>query len=1557
MTKRVILFLSFLALGALTLYVTTRNMRSRGGGLPASAGMSVRSDADRGSESAPTGFAATNSAVATPAQADAGESSFKTNPYSFALRESGKSKRAWDLGFLQQHQNAESGQAISFELTEGLVASGTIRITQTRETELVYLSGELTQPESGKFFFLKPPMEGKAGQAVGVVEFPVSRTAYRIEPTGPGGAPELWRRRLDEVVCLDMPRPQRASADTSTNTPVEAPPLRPDNEPIYGPSYNSNIVSLQSYPGSSAVLLLDFFGGYTPTWGGITYSKPANVNNTTIKDLWKRVAEDYMPFNINVTTDMKVYLAAPANSRQRCCFTDTPVTAAGVAYIGSWNWGDDTPCWSVYTSGKDGAEVGAHEPGHTLGLGHQGSITSTSTNEYYGGQGSGATGWAPIMGVGYYQPVSTWAKGEYQYANNTQDELATITSQNNSVTYRPDDTGSTLATSRYLDLYSDSSASAEGVIERTGDTDAFQFATTGGQVTLTANPVGNWADLAVMATLADASDTIIASNNPQSVLTATTSSNLPAGIYTFRVTGAGRNAPFTNGFSSYASLGYYAIAGWVTGGRLPTRLSVAEHSANGTLVGVVPANSSSNSLAYAIVSGNSNSTFSVDASGAVRVASNALLDYNQLATNTMFPVQFEMLMNITNLGNPSLTELNRRVVIAVLQSGANYPIAVRGFNAGVIAPCNGTVSAPKATAFDIPNNFCLYEAGLNGNSLAGGSGGAQGLPPSGTVLSQADGTTFQLGPYGGTNVLLLGDTYPSSGTLTLTQAQSYNSIAILATSANGGGNGSFVLNFTNGATSPAFSLNAQDWYGTITNVALQGFGRLQLGQSTLSTENPGWDSPNLYQTTVNLAALGSNLPIASITFTKPSGGGTLSSGIFAVSGALMPAAVDITQQPQSTTNMVPAQGASFTLVAMGAPPLRYQWYYSTNGNAGTYAPLAAQTNASLTLSPVLQITNAGYFYAVVTNSASAATSSVASLTIYRAPTITQQPAPTNLVLLAGASSTMTVAANAALPVSYYWRTNGSFLVGTTSAALTFTNLQVSNSAAYTVVVSNQYGMATSSVVNLTVLPAPAYPYAQLVQAAHPISYWRLNETNGSVAYDCLRGNNGIYNQVLLGQAGYNLLDTHKAARFGSLASTYSMVTNLAIDFTTAGSAAFSVEAWVNGGAQSADNGLVTKGTGSGGEQFNLDCGGSSHAFRFFVRDNSGAAHLATSSVVPDSTWHHLVGVCDQSHSNILLYVDGTNAAQGTILPGSGILASSNPVSIGSRQSGANTACDLQFLGLMEEVAIYDYALGADQVQTHFGAATNRAPYFLASPFTERFANAGQAYSVTIATNVSEPNGDAVTFGKVSGPSWLAVAANGTLSGTAANANAGTNIFIVSARDPAGLSNTATMFIYVNGTPSFTLNPFSLPAANAGQAYAATIATNATDPNPGDVLTFVKLSGPAWLSVAPNGGLSGTPLSSDVATNSFIVRVADPGGLTGSATLKIIVTAALPIVAAVSAHGADLWLDWSGGIAPYQVQMATNVASPDWQSVGSPTSGTHLTLSPTNDAAFYRILGQ
>ncbi|QJE96916.1 DUF642 domain-containing protein [Luteolibacter luteus] len=611
---------------------------------------------------------------ATPAVSR--ELNIATNPYAAGLKGPGKSKRAWDERFIQSFSQAKEGDPVRFELTEGVVAEGVVKIVQSDGAVVSYVSGELSAPEKGKFFFITPPEGGKAGKAVGVVEFPGSETAYRIEPTGANGEPELWQRRLDEVVCMGMAEADPAmleEAKCSCGKPHDIVPLRPDQVPDYVPEHNDEIISLQSYPGSQAVMLLDFAGGYTSGWGGVTYARP-NVSNEVIKDIWKRVAEDYMPFNINVTTDINVFLAAPAASRQRCCYTTTPITPAGVAYFGSWNWGNDTVCWSVYNVGKAAAEVGSHEVGHTLGLAHQGQ---NGGGEYYGGHGGGETGWAPIMGVGYYQAVTTWAKGEYSNANQQQDQLQTITTTNNNVGYRNDDTGSTLATSRYLEIKADNTISAEGVIERTADTDAFQFTTTGGAVSLRVDPVapGDWGNLATMATLADASGNVLATANAQDDVSSTITTTLAAGTYTFRVTGAGKNDPLTNGFTDYGSLGYYAISGSVAGARQPTRLSVAERAPNNTIVGNVPANNpNSSALVYTITGGNTGGTFSISTTGVLQVANNALLDYHALAaTPSLYAAQFELFVTITNLSNGALTETNRRVVVSVDQLYAPVP--------------------------------------------------------------------------------------------------------------------------------------------------------------------------------------------------------------------------------------------------------------------------------------------------------------------------------------------------------------------------------------------------------------------------------------------------------------------------------------------------------------------------------------------------------------------------------------------------------------------------------------------------------------------------------------------------------------------------------------------------------------------------------------------------------------------------------------------------------------------------------------------------------------------
>ena len=224
MIKRIALFAGLTAIIVAALYLASSRSRLKSGSAATAPAVAVaRPGPVASSPTERSGLARTNAAH----QPHSRESDPALNPYAAALREPGKSKRAWDLNFLTQHQKVSDGEKIDFELTEGRMASGTVRITQYRGGELVYLSGELTEPEKGKFFFLTPPIAGKAGKAVGVVEFPASGTAYCIEPTGcdnyghhPGlandgpnaeGAQPIGVSRVIKSACLGRKNSERSN--------------------------------------------------------------------------------------------------------------------------------------------------------------------------------------------------------------------------------------------------------------------------------------------------------------------------------------------------------------------------------------------------------------------------------------------------------------------------------------------------------------------------------------------------------------------------------------------------------------------------------------------------------------------------------------------------------------------------------------------------------------------------------------------------------------------------------------------------------------------------------------------------------------------------------------------------------------------------------------------------------------------------------------------------------------------------------------------------------------------------------------------------------------------------------------------------------------------------------------------------------------------------------------------------------------------------------------------------------------------------------------------------
>ena len=452
-------------------------------------------------------------------------------------------------------------------------------------------------------------------------------------------------------------------------------------------------------------------------------------------------------------------------------------------------------------------------------------------------------------------------------------------------------------------------------------------------------------------------------------------------------------------------------------------------------------------------------------------------------------------------------------------------------------------------------------------------------------------------------------------------------------------------------------------------------------------------------------------------------------------------------QPQSVTNTA-GSSASITVGVGGSAPI-YQWY-STNVNTGVVTPVTGQTNASLVFNPV-NLNNAGYYFVTATNSYSSVTSSVAQLTVVGPPEVVQQSL-TDIEVFAGTTPTLQVNIFGPAPLAYQWISNSVPITGATAASYT-PSTSVVGTSIYSCIITNIYGAVTNTPITVAVLADPTAPYPAQVLADSPLAYYRLDEASGTTAYDYAGGNNAVYTNVVLDQPGYNSLATvpsdpnETAAGFGfeSPPNNYAGNVPSYLNFGTpnGGNAAFSVEAWVT---QYLYDGvgdcIVALGWGNGGEQFDLDTGNTASGYlRFSVRNAAGTGYGASStkSIAGDGLWHHVVGVCDEANGHVYLYLDGALLASTTIPAGSGLLASTTPLSIGARQSANNngTNYNFQLYGSVDDVAIYNYALSPAQVQTHY-VQSGVPPHITQVQPSSVVTNASANVSFTVTASGTAP---------------------------------------------------------------------------------------------------------------------------------------------------------------------------------------------------------------------------
>ncbi|MBO9201283.1 MULTISPECIES: beta/gamma crystallin-related protein [Niastella] len=531
---------------------------------------------------------------------------------------------------------------------------GKINFRQSLTAGQEYLVGEI-ENVPGSSFFIR--FEGNRVQ--GNIILRNAKKAYTYNSDDNGNV-YIEETDIHKVLCIDFEK-----APVSTNSSLAAAALTA-----------GQLYSLQSYPNANGVVLLDFDGQYVSGtgWnsGNPISAAPSTLTEAERYEVWQLVSEDFRPFKLNITTSEAVYNSYPANRRMRCIFTPTNTAApgaGGVAYLNSFTWGNETPCW-VFNGGVKGAgDAGAHEVGHTFGLSHDGR--TNPVEEYYLGQGN----WAPIMGAGYYVPVVQWSKGEYANPSQTQDDLAIIANNANGVGYRADDHSNTRSGATPLSISGTGSAFSNGIIETTSDADFFTFTTTGGAVSLNINPAEKHPNLDVLATLYDNAGFVVTSSNP-TALTANLSATLAAGTYYVSITGVGYGDPATTGYTNYGSLGYYSISGNIAGGTANT-VATFYKDCNYTgsyAVSLAPGAYTASDLVASGISDKDISSFTVASGYEVLLYKNNALQgsYTSFNANTACLVSAALNDSVSSLRIRSLTNQAPTVNFLKPVSGTKY---------------------------------------------------------------------------------------------------------------------------------------------------------------------------------------------------------------------------------------------------------------------------------------------------------------------------------------------------------------------------------------------------------------------------------------------------------------------------------------------------------------------------------------------------------------------------------------------------------------------------------------------------------------------------------------------------------------------------------------------------------------------------------------------------------------------------------------------------------------------------------------------------------------------
>jgi large repetitive protein len=212
-----------------------------------------------------------------------------------------------------------------------------------------------------------------------------------------------------------------------------------------------------------------------------------------------------------------------------------------------------------------------------------------------------------------------------------------------------------------------------------------------------------------------------------------------------------------------------------------------------------------------------------------------------------------------------------------------------------------------------------------------------------------------------------------------------------------------------------------------------------------------------------------------------------------------------------------------------------------------------------------------------------------------------------------------------------------------------------------------------------------------VAADAPVSWWRLDESAGTVAADHSSANAGTYlaGTTLKASSLLNTDPLDPAVTFDGVKGAMRVASSSSLNLT----APFSLEAWIRPTKLPPEGSFFS--VLSKAESYSLQFNGPKIEFTVIQSGTRRRLQAPTGTIVAGNTYY-VVGTFDGSTQR--LYVNGSLLVSRSQTGTASV--TSNPLYLGS-WSGSSEF----FPGTIDEAAVYNKVLGASAVASHYNAAT------------------------------------------------------------------------------------------------------------------------------------------------------------------------------------------------------------------------------------------------------------